>query len=198
MPGRCGASCGIPTVFNFLGPLANPAGARRQALGVADSGMAERMVGALRLLGSEYAFVFYGEDGLDELTTTGTSFIYRLKDDEITHAEFTPEDFRVPRAQLADLAGGDVEDNVRIIRQVLAGRGGATRAMWSWSTPPRLWSLRVRRLGSRRRWASERRPSTAALQPDYWSGWSTAATSWPEANTTANPGLGYPVPTLVR
>jgi anthranilate phosphoribosyltransferase len=118
---------GIPTVFNFLGPLANPAGARRQALGVADAAMAERMVGALRLLGSEYAFVFYGEDGLDELTTTATSFIYRLKDGEITHAEFTPEDFRVERAELADLAGGDVEDNVRIIREVLDGSTGPTR-----------------------------------------------------------------------
>jgi anthranilate phosphoribosyltransferase len=118
---------GIPTVFNFLGPLANPAGARRQALGVADPGMAERMVGALRLLGSDYAFVFYGEDGLDELTTTGTSFIYRLKDGDITHAEFTPEDFRVRRALLDELAGGDVEDNVRIIREVLAGRPGAAR-----------------------------------------------------------------------
>ena len=58
-------------------------------------------MGALRLLGSEYAFVFYGEDGLDELTTTGTSFIYRLKDGEITHAEFTPEDFPVPRGRLS-------------------------------------------------------------------------------------------------
>ena len=118
---------GIPTVFNFLGPLANPAGARLQSLGVADAAMAERMVGALRLLGSDYAFVFYGEDGLDELTTTATSFIYRLKDGEVTHAEFTPEDFRVERAELADLAGGDVDDNVRIIREVLDGRSGAAR-----------------------------------------------------------------------
>ena len=180
---------GIPTVFNFLGPLANPAGARRQALGVADAEMAERMVGALQLLGSEYAFVFYGEDGLDELTTTGTSFIYRLKDGEITHAEFTPEDFRVARAELADLAGGDVEENVRIIREVLAGRGERL-VMSSWSMPPQLWWHRGRRSGSRKRCASGRMPSMAGPQRACWRGSSTGAASWPESPIPVNPGLG--------
>lgn len=118
---------GIPTVFNFLGPLANPAGATRQAVGVSDPKMAERMIGVLEHLGSEYAFVVYGEDGLDEVTTTGPTYIYRLRGGEITHAEFTPEDFGVPRASVADLLGGDVDENVAITRSVLAGSPGPKR-----------------------------------------------------------------------
>lgn len=117
----------IPTVFNFLGPLSNPAGARRQAIGVADPKMAERMIGVLQRLDAEYAFVYYGEDGLDELTTTGPSFIYRLYQGEITHAEFTPEDFGVARARPEELLGGEVEDNVAIVRAVLAGEQGPRR-----------------------------------------------------------------------
>jgi len=118
---------GVPTVFNVLGPLANPARARRQAIGVADARMAQRMIEVLRDLGSEYAFVYYGEDGLDELTTCGTSFIYRLRDGEITHAEFTPEDFGVRRAERSQLLGGDAAANASITRSVLAGEPGAAR-----------------------------------------------------------------------
>lgn len=118
---------GIPTVFNFLGPLANPARARRQAIGVSDPRMTETMIGALHELGSELAFVFYGEDGLDEITTTGTTFIYRLRHGEITHGEFTPEDFGVPRAQREHLLGGDATVNAAIISAVLAGEAGPRR-----------------------------------------------------------------------
>ncbi len=116
---------GFRTVFNFLGPLCNPAGAKHYALGVSEARMARLMIEVLANLGAESAFVFYGEDGLDELTTTGPSFIYRLKGGEITHAEFTPEDFRVPRAQLADLLGGDAAENVSITRHILDGAHGA-------------------------------------------------------------------------
>jgi anthranilate phosphoribosyltransferase len=118
---------GIPTVFNFLGPLANPAGATRQVIGVSDRRMAERMIGVLASLGSEYAFVVYGEDGLDEFTTTAPTYIYRLKNGEITTAEFTPEDLGFARSQPADLLGGDVEDNVAITRAILAGAKGPKR-----------------------------------------------------------------------
>lgn len=118
---------GVPTVFNFLGPLANPARARRQAIGVADGRMAERMIGVLQRLGSEFALVFYGEDGLDELTTAGTSFIYRLEDGVVTHAEFTPADFGVAEASLEDLAGGDAAENAAIIRGILDGVTGPKR-----------------------------------------------------------------------
>jgi anthranilate phosphoribosyltransferase len=118
---------GVRTVFNFLGPLANPARATRQALGVSDHRMAERMIQVLANLGAEVAFVYHGEDGLDELTTTGPSFIYRLKAGEITHAEFTPEDFGVARATLADLKGGDAAANVAITQAILAGESGPKR-----------------------------------------------------------------------
>ena len=118
---------GIPTVFNFLGPLANPASAKRQAIGVSDPKMAERMIGVLQNLGSEYAFVYYGEDGLDEITTTGPTYIYRLRADEVTHAEFTPEDFGVRRSRPADLLGGDAPTNAAIVRAVLGGERSARR-----------------------------------------------------------------------
>jgi len=118
---------GIPTVFNFLGPLANPAGATRQVIGVSDARMAERMIGVLDRLGSEYAFVVHGEDGLDEVTTTAPTFIYRLRNGEVTTAEFTPEDFGVDRAKPEDLLGGEAEENVRITRSVLAGDPGPKR-----------------------------------------------------------------------
>lgn len=118
---------GISTVFNFLGPLANPAGAKRQAIGVSDRKMADRMIGVLDRLGSEYAFVYHGSDGLDEITTTGPTYIDRLRDGETTTAEFTPEDFGVPQARPEDLLGGDVTVNVEIIRAILAGERGPKR-----------------------------------------------------------------------
>ncbi len=118
---------GFRTVFNFLGPLCNPARAKHYALGVSDPRMAELMIRVLRNLGAESAFVYYGEDGLDELTTTGPSFIYRLRQGEITHAEFTPEDFGVARAGLGDLQGGGPEENVAITRSILDGAIGPKR-----------------------------------------------------------------------
>ncbi len=118
---------GIPTVFNVLGPLANPARARRYALGVADRDMGERMIRVLASLGAVSAFVVHGEDGLDEVTTTGPTYILRLKDGEITHAEFTPEDFGIPRSRATDLVGGDVADNVAIVGGILAGEKGPRR-----------------------------------------------------------------------
>ena len=118
---------GIPTVFNFLGPLANPANATRQAVGVSDRKMADRMIGVLERLGSEYSFVYHGSDGLDEITTTGPTYIDRLKDGETTTAEFTPEDFGVPRSAPEDLLGGDVSVNVEIIRSILSGERGPKR-----------------------------------------------------------------------
>ncbi len=125
--GSVRSSLGIRTVFNFLGPLTNPAGASRLSVGTSDPRMAELMVDVLRNRGAERAFVFYGEDGLDELTTTGPSFIYRLRNGEVTTAEFTPEDFGVRRATLDDLKGGSVAENAEILRSVLDGRPGPKR-----------------------------------------------------------------------
>ncbi|MGI9649315.1 MAG: anthranilate phosphoribosyltransferase [Acidimicrobiia bacterium] len=118
---------GVRTVFNFLGPLCNPAGAEQMSVGTSDPSMAGLMIEVLRNRGARTAFVFYGEDGLDELTTTGPSYIYRLKDGEITHAEWTPEDFGVKRASLEDLRGGDAEENLAITRAILAGEPGPKR-----------------------------------------------------------------------
>ena len=118
---------GVPTVFNFLGPLCNPAGATRQALGVSDPKMAGKMVHVLRKLGTEYAFVYHGDDGLDELTTTTKSYIHRLKDGEVTLAEFTPADFGVGTAKPEDLLGGDAAENAAITMSILSGDKGPKR-----------------------------------------------------------------------
>ena len=118
---------GVRTIFNFLGPLCNPARAEYMAVGTSDSAMAGLMTEVLKNRGARFAFVFHGEDGLDELTTTSPSYIYRLKDGEVTHAEFTPEDFGVPRAKPDDLLGGDVEENVRITLAILNGERGPKR-----------------------------------------------------------------------
>ena len=129
---------GIATVFNFLGPLANPAGARRQAVGVSDRKMAERVIGVLASLGSESSFVFSGDGGVDEITTSGPTVIYRLKNGEITHAEFTPEDFGVEPAGLDSIQGGGVEENVAILRGVLDSRPGPHRDAALVNTAPAL------------------------------------------------------------
>lgn len=121
------SSLGIRTVFNFLGPLTNPAGAKLLSVGTSDHAMAGLMVDVLRNRGVERAFVFHGEDGLDELTTTGPSFIYRLRDGEVTTAEFTPEDFGVRRATVDDLKGGTVGENAEILLGILDGVPGPKR-----------------------------------------------------------------------
>ena len=112
----------VRTVFNVLGPLTNPAHARRQLLGVADGRVAAKMVEVLRELGSIHALVVHGEDGLDEITLTGPSRVYELKDGRIESYEITPEQFGLPRAPLAELKGGDKETNGAITR---GGREGA-------------------------------------------------------------------------
>ncbi len=118
---------GIPTVFNFLGPLTNPAGATNLAVGVSDAAMAEKMVEVLRNLGAENAFVYHGHDGLDELSIAAPSSIHRLREGEITVAEFTPEDFGVDRGTLDDVLGGDAEENASILKSVLEGERGPRR-----------------------------------------------------------------------
>ncbi|MGH9033885.1 MAG: anthranilate phosphoribosyltransferase [Acidimicrobiia bacterium] len=118
---------GAPTTFNFLGPLANPAGARRQALGVSDPAMAERMIGALADLGTERALVFYGHDGLDELTVTTTSTVVELDDGAVRTYVVDPSAFGIKPAELAALAGGDAAGNAQIAHQVLAGKHGPVR-----------------------------------------------------------------------
>lgn len=118
---------GVPTTFNFLGPLANPAGVRRQAIGVSDPSMAERVVAALAELGAERALVFFGHDGLDELTVTTTSTIHELREGAVRTYDVVPEDFGFVRADSGALAGGDAAGNADAIHKVLAGASGPIR-----------------------------------------------------------------------
>jgi len=118
---------GVPTTFNFVGPLANPARVRHQAVGVSDPPMAERMIGALAELGAERALVFYGHDGLDELTTTTTSSVMDLRDGEIRTYAVDPAVLGVPVTERGTLAGGDAAGNAQVAHQVLAGKRGPVR-----------------------------------------------------------------------
>jgi|WetSurMetagenome_2_1015567.scaffolds.fasta_scaffold212132_2 anthranilate phosphoribosyltransferase len=117
---------GCRTVFNILGPLANPAGAQAQVLGVYDKGMTRTMADVLRLLGLSRAMVVHG-NGLDEITTTGETVIAELAGDAIRSYTVTCETFGIRPAELPDLAGGDAGTNARITREILGGERGAGR-----------------------------------------------------------------------
>jgi len=118
---------GTPTTFNFLGPLANPAGATRRTVGVSDPVMADRVVRTLATLGVERALVFYGHDGLDELTVTTTSTVYDLEAGDVRVYDLDPADVGIPHAELGALAGGDAAGNAQVAHQVFAGAQGPIR-----------------------------------------------------------------------
>lgn len=118
---------GVPTVFNFLGPLTNPAGAAHQTIGVSDAAMAPKMAEVLARLDTRHALVFHGSDGLDELTTTGPSTIWEVRDGAVETYQFDPADHGVPRASVDDLRGGGLAENTAIAEAVLAGERGAPR-----------------------------------------------------------------------
>jgi anthranilate phosphoribosyltransferase len=118
---------GVPTTFNFLGPLANPARARRQAVGVADPAMADAMARTLADLGAEHALVFYGHDGLDELTTTASSTVIEARGGTLSTFDVAPADYGIASVDRRALAGGDAAGNAAIARQVFAGKPGPVR-----------------------------------------------------------------------
>lgn len=111
---------GIRTAFNLCGPLANPAGARRQLVGVADPESARRVADVLRALGTERAFVVHGER-VDELPLDGSGIVYDVTQDGVTRLTVTPEDVGLPRAETEALAGGDPARSAAIIEGVLRG-----------------------------------------------------------------------------
>jgi anthranilate phosphoribosyltransferase len=115
---------GIRTVFNVLGPLSNPAGALHQVVGVSDARLAPVMADALVRLGKRHALVFRGDDGLDELTTTGPSHLWEVRDGAVTARVIDPTELGLARATLEDLRGGGVEENVAIADAILAGEPG--------------------------------------------------------------------------
>lgn len=117
---------GIPTVFNFLGPLSNPARAEANAVGVAQLDRVPLITGVFRTRGAT-ALVFRGDDGLDELTTTGHSRIWEVTRGDIHEHDLDPRDLGIPLADIGDLIGGDPEHNADVVRRVLAGEPGPVR-----------------------------------------------------------------------
>ncbi|MET0976343.1 MAG: anthranilate phosphoribosyltransferase [Leifsonia sp.] len=120
------AGLGIPTVFNYLGPLCNPARAEANAVGVAALERVPLFVGVYRTRGAT-ALVFRGDDGLDELTTTGHSHVWEVSRGLVTEHDIEPRDLGIKRAKMADLVGGDAAHNAAVVRAVFAGEEGPVR-----------------------------------------------------------------------
>ncbi|MFJ6679632.1 anthranilate phosphoribosyltransferase [Microbacterium sp. NPDC091382] len=120
------AELGIPTVFNFLGPLCNPARAEANAVGVAHLDRVPLITGVFQTRGAT-ALVFRGDDGLDELTTTGHSRVWEISRGDVREHDLDPRDLGIPRADIADLLGGDATHNAEVVRRVLDGEAGPVR-----------------------------------------------------------------------
>jgi anthranilate phosphoribosyltransferase len=117
----------VRTIFNFLGPLTNPAGATRQLIGVSDPGYLETMAGALALLGCDRALVVSSADGLDELSTSGPTHVVEVNGNEIERYVVAPGDVGLQEASHDAVRGGDPDDNAATTRAIFAGRGGPER-----------------------------------------------------------------------
>ncbi|MCU1445753.1 anthranilate phosphoribosyltransferase [Cryobacterium sp.] len=120
------ADLGIPTVFNFLGPLVNPARPEASAVGVANLDRVPLFVGVFQTRGAS-ALVFRGDDGLDELTTTGHSHVWEVSRGLVTEHDIDPRDLGIPRATIDQLVGGSPEHNAGVVHSVLAGQTGPVR-----------------------------------------------------------------------
>jgi anthranilate phosphoribosyltransferase len=118
---------GVRTVFNILGPMANPAGVKRQLVGVFDDALTEVIAKVLAALGSEKVFVVHGRDGLDEVSVSGETVVSVLEHGQVHTMTFVPEDAGVDRTAVSDLTGGSAEDNAAHILDILAGKKGARR-----------------------------------------------------------------------
>jgi anthranilate phosphoribosyltransferase len=121
------AELGVRTLFNFLGPLTNPAGATHQLLGVGDGSRLETMAEVLRLLGCRGAWVVHGHGGLDEVSLSGPTQVAALRDGTVRCFQLEPSDFGVARADIGALAGGDAMQNAAIALAILGGARGAPR-----------------------------------------------------------------------
>jgi len=118
---------GTRTIFNLLGPLSNPAFVKRQLVGVFAKEWVEPVAHVLQRLGSEKAWVVHGSDGLDEVTTTGPTYVSALENGAVRSFEISPEDASLPRARPEDLKGAGPESNARALRALLEGQPGAYR-----------------------------------------------------------------------
>src|SRR5207248_3447924 len=119
---------GFRTLFNLLGPLANPAGARRQLLGVPAPQFVPLIAQTLAELGCDRAFVVHGDGGLDEISTSGPTLVAEVRNGSVRQFEVAPEDAGLERAPISALRGGDASRNAEILRGVLRGETGARRA----------------------------------------------------------------------
>ena len=118
---------GTRTIFNLLGPLSNPAGAKRQVTGVFSRQWVEPLAQVLQNLGCEACWICHGEGGMDEIVPTGTTWISELRDGKITSFTLTPEEVGLTRSSIDDLKGGDAEHNADALRHVLGGKPSAFR-----------------------------------------------------------------------
>lgn len=125
--GAARTSLGIPTIFNLLGPLTNPAKARHQLLGVFAPELTDRLATVLRELGSERAWVVHADDGLDELSTMGPTRISELKDGHVNMWKLDPRDLGLPYARLSDLQVNSVAESAEMLQRVLSGEKGPPR-----------------------------------------------------------------------
>lgn len=116
---------GMRTIFNMLGPLANPAGVKRQVMGVFAPEWVEPVAKAMLSLGAERAMVVHGLDGMDEISTTGATLAAEIKDGAVRVYEITPEQLDIPRANIESLRGGTVAENAESLKRVLGGEAGA-------------------------------------------------------------------------
>ena len=121
------AELGVRTIFNLLGPISNPAGVKRQIVGVFSWQWVEPIAHVLNKLGVDHVWVVHGHDGLDELTTTGSTDVAEVKDGKVTVFEVTPQDAGLPPAKLSDLKGGDPKTNAAAITALLDGKKGPFR-----------------------------------------------------------------------
>ena len=117
----------VRTIFNFLGPLTNPAGAQHQVIGVSDAAFLDTVAGALAKLGARKALVVSSADGLDEMSTSGTTRVVEVDGEEIHSYEVSPEDVGLPRAQPGDVGGGTPDRNAETTRRIFAGEAGPHR-----------------------------------------------------------------------
>jgi anthranilate phosphoribosyltransferase len=120
---------GVRTIFNFLGPLTNPAGAKRQVIGVSDPSKLETLALALAELGAESALVVSSADGLDEFSVSGTTRVVELKDGSLTTYDVSPEELGLAAAGDGAVAAGTPDQNARVLRDVLAGQPGTERSL---------------------------------------------------------------------
>jgi anthranilate phosphoribosyltransferase len=129
---------GVRTIFNLLGPLTNPAGATVQIVGVYEESLTDLMASVLMRLGVRHCYVVHGMDGLDEITLTDRTRVCEGKAGRLTSYVVEPRDFGFQRARPKDLAGGDAEENARIIRDVLSGREGPRQQLVQLNAAPAL------------------------------------------------------------